>query len=60
MRSITKTKVAETLGISPRTLYSKLVGETEFTLSEANVIQRQFFPDVRQDKLFRRSDDQGA
>lgn len=59
-RSITKTKVAETLGISPRTLYSKLVGETEFTLSEANVIQRQFFPDMKQDRLFRRSDDQGT
>lgn len=59
-RSITKTKVAETLGISPRTLYSKLVGETEFTLPEANLIQQQFFPDMRQDRLFRRSDNHGA
>lgn len=59
-RSITKTKVAETLGITSRALYSKLVGNTDFTLSEANIIQSQFFPDVRQEDLFRRADDQGA
>ena len=59
-RSITKAKVAETLGISSRSLYSKLVGDTDFTLTEANIIQSQFFPDMRHDDLFRRSDDQGA
>lgn len=58
--SITKTKVAEALGISPRTLYSKLVGNTEFTLSEANIIQNRFFPDVEMDDLFRQADDRGA
>lgn len=31
-QSITKSKVAETLGITPRTLYSKLSGDTDFTL----------------------------
>lgn len=47
-QSITKSKVAETLGITPRTLYSKLSGDTDFTLSEANTIRRSFFPDMRQ------------
>lgn len=56
--SITRVKVAEALGISPRTLYSKLVGETDFTLSEANAIQRQFFPDMDQETLFKRTDNQ--
>lgn len=56
--SIKKVDVAEALGISPRTLYSKLVGDTDFTLSEANIIQRQFFPDMDQETLFKRADDQ--
>jgi hypothetical protein cdifQCD-6_19698 len=55
-RSITKTKVAEVLGISPRTLYSKLVGATDFTLSEANTIRSHFFPNIKTDDLFRRSE----
>ena len=59
-QSITKSKVAETLGITPRTLYSKLSGDTDFTLSEANTIRRSFFPDMRQEELFRRFDDRGA
>lgn len=58
--SIKKVDVAEALGISPRTLYSKLVGDTDFTLSEASTIQRQFFPDMDQETLFKRADDKGT
>lgn len=58
--SIKKIDVATALGITTRTLYSKLVGETDFTLSEANLIQRRFFPDMDQETLFKRADDQGT
>ena len=58
--SITKVEVASALGISTRTLYSKLVGETDFTLSEANLIQRRFFPSMDQETLFQRADEQGV
>ena len=57
--SIKRKEVATALGITPRTLYSKLVGETDFTLSEANLIQHRFFPDMDKDVLFKRADDQG-
>ncbi len=50
-KSIKKGDVAKALGISPRTLYSKLVGDTDFTLSEANILQRQFFPDMDKETL---------
>lgn len=53
-RSYKKIEVAKIIGVSPRTLYSKLIGETDFTLSEANEIQRQLFPDMNKDDLFRR------
>lgn len=59
-KSITKTRVASALGISQRALYSKLTGATDFTLSEANIIQKQFFPDMSTEKLFCRADDRGA
>ena len=58
--SIKKVDVASALGITPRTLYAKLVGETDFTLSEARLIQRRFFPDMDQETLFKRADAQGA
>ena len=57
-KSVKKGDVAKALGISPRTLYSKLVGDTDFTLSEANILQRQFFPDMDHETLFKRADDQ--
>ncbi len=53
---VAKAKIAGTLGISPRTLYSKLMGNTEFTLSEANKIHSAFFPNMDKDELFRRAD----
>lgn len=55
-RSLTRTSVAKKLGISPRTLYSKLAGDTDFTLSEANEIHAVFFPDIDKDRLFARAE----
>ena len=55
-RGITKSSVARELGISTRALYSKLVGSTDFTLTEASVIQSSFFPDMGKDALFARAD----
>ena len=56
-RRIARTTVANGIGISPRTLYAKLMGETDFTLSEANAIHAMFFPDMDKDTLFKRVDD---
>lgn len=59
-RSIKRTCMARRLGISTRTLYSKLAGETDFTLSEANTIQSAFFPDMEKDVLFARVNQSSA
>lgn len=55
-RGLTRTSVAKRIGISSRTLYSKLMGNTDFTLSEANAIHSAFFPDVDKEFLFSRAD----
>lgn len=59
-RRIARAAIANGIGISPRTLYSKLMGETDFTLSEANAIHSMFFPDIEKDILFERADKQGT
>lgn len=59
-QNIAKKAVAKEVGITPRTLYSKLTGETEFTLKEANIIHSVFFPDMDKETLFKRADGQGA
>lgn len=59
-RKLTRTAVAKELGISTRALYSKLNGETDFTLSEANAIHSNFFPDMEKDTLFARADQDSA
>lgn len=51
-RKVSRASVARGLNISVRSLYSKLHGETDFTLSEANAIHAMFFPDMDKDKLF--------
>lgn len=51
-RKLTRTEVAKEIGISTRALYSKLNGETDFTLSEANAIHSNFFQDMEKDVLF--------
>lgn len=55
-RGVTRTSVAKRIGISQRALYSKLAGETDFTLSEANAIHINFFPDLDKETLFCRSE----
>jgi len=59
-RQLTRTEVAKSIGISTRALYAKLSGETDFTLSEASAIRNQFFPDMSQESLFARVDQQGS
>ena len=52
-RGIKKRAIANAIGTSDRTLYSKLRGETAFTWPEVVVIRGTFFPDVSADELFR-------
>ena len=59
-RGIKKTTIAERIGVSTRTLYSKLGGETSFSWEEVCEIKDCFFPDMDQETLFKRADDKGA
>lgn len=59
-RGLTRTSVAKRLGISTRALYSKLAGDTDFTLSEASTIHTAFFSDVDKESLFARADQQNS
>lgn len=43
---------AEVLGITPRTLYNKLNGRTQFTWREICALRDTFFPDCTIDKIF--------
>lgn len=52
-RGIKKRAIANAIGTSDRTLYSKLYGETAFTWPEVVVIRGTFFPDISTDELFR-------
>lgn len=54
-RRLKKVTVANGLGISARALYAKIMGETDFTLSEANAIHAMFFPEVDKELLFRKT-----
>lgn len=53
---VKRIEIAAELRITPRTLYSKLAGESDFTLSEADVIHSRFFPTIPKDELFARRD----
>lgn len=53
-RGIKKATIAEKLGISQRSLYSKLSGETSFTWEEVCAIRDIFFPDMDPTSLFYR------
>ena len=59
-RGVKKVTIAEKLGISTRSLYSKLSGETSFTWEEVCAIRDFFFPDMDTTALFYRSNDQDA
>ena len=54
-RGIKKTVIASSLGISPRTLYSKMSGDVSFTWEETCAIQKSFFPDEAKDFLFEKA-----
>lgn len=52
MRGIKKTAIASCLGISARSLYSKMNGTAPFTWDEICGIHDNFFPDIEKDILF--------
>jgi len=54
-RQVTRATISKSLGITPRALYSKLSGQTDFTLSEAKLIHESFFPDMKMEVLFERA-----
>lgn len=53
-RGIKKKDIADTLGITARTLSSKLTNKVSFTLDEALAIKRNFFDDVNVETLFQK------
>lgn len=55
-RGVRRTVIARKLDISERTLRNKLDGNSPFTWEQVSVIQREFFPDVEKDELFRPSE----
>lgn len=58
-QGVRETEVAAKLGKNRKTLYQKLQGIRDFTLSEALTIHEAFFPDTDFLTLFRRSDSLG-
>lgn len=55
-KKITHGTVAKRIGVSERTLANKLSGRTEFTVREALVIHRSYFPELPPDYLFAEDD----
>lgn len=53
-RGIKKRVIAETIGITPRTLSKKLKGEAPLMWLEACKTQERFFPDMELRDLFAR------
>ena len=51
-----KMKLAELLGIMPRTLSNKLSGVSHFTVEEAIQIQEQWFSDMTVNELFQKKE----
>ena len=56
-RGISKSRIAEAIGISPRSFRNKMEGSTKFTWEEVCVIQERFFPDMQMKDLFSRTPD---
>lgn len=54
-RGISKAKIADAIGVSPRSLRNKMDGNTNFTWDEVCIIQERFFPDMQMKDLFSRS-----
>lgn len=57
-KGIKLNRIAEQLGVCTRALNNKLKGLTEFTWPEACTLQREFFPYLTKDELFKRLDEQ--
>lgn len=56
VRKIAKTRIAEAMDIDRTTLENKLRGKSEFSVSEMFFIQNQFFPDIKKEELFLKSE----
>ena len=54
-RGIKKSVMADRIGISERSLYSKLSGKVSFTWEEVQAIKTVFFPDLDTNTLFAKS-----
>lgn len=54
-RQIKKKDIAEAIGIKQRTLSLKLMGNTDFTLTEAFAIRQKYFSDMAFEELFKKS-----
>ena len=57
-RKITGREMARKLGIGESTMYTKLRGEYDFKLREAEKV-KSMFPDIPWRELFAREDEQG-
>lgn len=54
-KNITNKAVAELIGITEKTLFNKVNGVTEFTLTEAMAINDNLLPEFKLDYLFTRT-----
>lgn len=55
-KKLTKQRIREELDVSQSTFYSKLNGNTSFTLDEAFKIYKTFFPETDFIYLFQKND----
>lgn len=51
---IKRKDIAEALEITEKTLYNKIHGESEFSISECLTIKDMFFPEQELEQLFKR------
>lgn len=54
-KGIATKDVADRLNISERAFRNKLRGISDFTWSQACIIQEEFFPEVSKEELFRKT-----
>jgi len=52
-RGIKKKTIAESIGVTYRSLNNKLSGRVPFTWPEVSTIRNRFFPDMNTDVLFK-------
>lgn len=52
-RGIKKKVIAESIGVTYRSLNNKMTGRVPFTWPEVSTIRNRFFPDMRPDVLFK-------